>query len=53
MIPSASFTWQDGSTNSYFLADKTGIYSARIGVGTCQRMDSVRIVVNGLPVFEL
>ena len=53
MIPSASFTWQDGSTNPYFLADKTGIYSARVGVGTCQRMDSVRIVVNGLPVFEL
>lgn len=53
MIPSASFIWQDGSTNSYFLADKTGIYSARVGVGTCQRIDSVRIVVNSLPVFEL
>jgi gliding motility-associated-like protein len=53
MIPSASYIWQDGSTNSYFLADKTGIYSARVGVGTCQRIDSVRIVVNALPVFEL
>ena len=53
MIPSASFTWQDGSTNPYFLADKTGIYFARVGVGTCQRIDSVRIVVNALPRFEL
>jgi len=53
MIPSASFTWQDGSTNPYFLADKTGIYYARVGIGTCQRIDSVRIVVNTLPRFEL
>jgi hypothetical protein len=53
MIPSASFTWQDGSTNPYFLADKTGIYYARVGVGTCQRIDSVSIVVNTLPRFEL
>ncbi|MFZ4376728.1 MAG: gliding motility-associated C-terminal domain-containing protein [Saprospiraceae bacterium] len=53
MIPSASYIWQDGSTNPYFLADKTGTYSARVGVGTCQRIDSVRIVVNDLPRFEL
>jgi gliding motility-associated-like protein len=53
MIPSASYIWQDGSTNSYFLADKTGVYSARVGVGTCQRIDSVRIVVYDLPRFEL
>ena len=53
MIPSASFTWQDGSTNPYFIVDKTGIYSARVGVGTCQRTDSVSIVVNTLPRFEL
>lgn len=53
MIPSASFTWQDGSTNPYFLADKTGIYFARVGVGTCQRIDSVSIIVNDLPKFDL
>lgn len=53
MIPSASYLWQDGSTNPYFIADRTGIYVAKIGVGTCQRTDSVQIVVNELPVFEL
>jgi gliding motility-associated-like protein len=53
MIPSASYLWQDGSTNPYFIADKTGMYVAKIGIGTCQRMDSVSIVVNELPVFEL
>lgn len=52
-IPSASYIWQDGSTNPYFIADKTGIYFAKIGVGSCQRIDSIKITVNDLPKFEL
>lgn len=52
-IASASFIWQDGTTNSYFIADKTGIYYAKIGVGSCQRIDSITITVNDLPKFEL
>ena len=52
-IPSASFIWQDGSTNPYFIADKTGVYSAKIAVGSCQRTDTIKITVNDLPKFEL
>ena len=52
-ISSASFIWQDGTTNPYFIADKTGIYYAKIGVGSCQRIDSITITVNDLPKFEL
>lgn len=53
LIPSATYIWQDGTTNPFFVANKTGIYFAKIGVGSCQRIDSVNITVNDLPKFEL
>jgi len=46
--PSASFTWQDGSTSSTFNVQNTGIYTVNVGLGDCQANAQVFIeVVDG------
>ena len=52
-IPRATYQWQDGSTDAYFVANKSGIYHVTANVGSCRRIDSVTVRVNELPRFEL
>ncbi len=51
--PSASYTWQDGSTDSIFQVTETGVYSVDILVNGCPFSDSIYITVNSYPTLDL
>jgi hypothetical protein len=45
--------WQDGSSNQVFTASNTGLYWVEVGSDQCKVRDSVSLVFNPLPVFNL
>jgi hypothetical protein len=54
-VPSGSpfIRWQDGSSNLIFTAQNTGLYWVEVGSGQCKSRDSINLVFNPLPVFNL
>lgn len=49
-----NYLWQDGSTNSSFVARKSGIYWVEVtNPNSCSFRDSVNLVVNSLPKINL
>ena len=51
--PKATYRWQDGTTAATLTAVRTGNYAVRVQVGHCEGRDSVALVFNPLPVFNL
>lgn len=43
--PNASYLWQDGSTNSTFLVDESGLYSVEINNAQCSFSDTINVSV--------
>ncbi|MES2732708.1 MAG: gliding motility-associated C-terminal domain-containing protein [Bacteroidota bacterium] len=52
-LPGASFSWQDGSTNATYSADKPGIYWVDVMAGACQIRDSILVSFAPSPLFNL
>lgn len=52
-VSGAAYLWQDGSTGPQFTVSGPGNYSVRISAGNCAVQDTVGVVYNPLPVFEL
>ena len=53
-VPSSTYLWQDGSTNSTITPDSTGLYSVDVLFsGACPISASAFITVNPYPVFDL
>jgi len=50
---SASYTWQDGSTDSLFYITESGVYSVESHVNNCFYYDTIQITVNDIPVVDL
>ncbi|MEL7121138.1 MAG: gliding motility-associated C-terminal domain-containing protein, partial [Bacteroidota bacterium] len=48
-----TFEWQDGSTNSSFTINQTGIYWLDITLNGCTARDSIEVEVREIPVVEL
>ena len=51
--PDVTYIWQDGSTNSSFIADQTGWYHVSLNNNGCISEDSIYITVDPIPVIEL
>ncbi len=51
--PTATYLWQDGSTDAIFLATQTGQYSVVVTENGCTAQDVVLISFNPLPSFDL
>jgi len=50
----SQFLWQDGSSQQTLIAKKTQIYSVQVtDANKCISKDSIKIIVNALPVFQL
>ena len=49
----ASYTWQDGSTDSTFNAFETGWYTVDLQLNECYHSDSIFITVNDYPIVDL
>ncbi len=45
--------WHDGSSNPIFTAQNTGLYWVEVGSGQCKVRDSVNLVFNPAPIFNL
>ena len=52
-ITGATYLWQDGSTNSSFLAPRGGLYWVEATVNGCSVRDSISIAENTVDVFSL
>jgi gliding motility-associated-like protein len=52
-IEGATYRWQDGSTQPYFMAQKTGTYWVNVRWQDCQSTDSVQVRFESPPVFSL
>ena len=50
---SATYEWQDGSTQSTFQVDQSGDYSVAVTANGCTGEDEVAITFNPIPVFSL
>ena len=48
-----TYLWQDGSTNSFFNVASTGLYWVELTANGCVARDSVNIISNNSPVFDL
>ncbi len=52
-LGNAIYRWQDGSSNRSFKADTTGLYWLEATVNGCADRDSINLMVQQLPHFEL
>ncbi len=52
-FPNASYTWQDGSTDSIYYVTQSGLYSVNLQVNDCYYSDSILITVNTYPIVDL
>lgn len=48
-----SYTWSDASTDTVLFVDTTGLYWVEVTQGSCTRSDSVDIIFNIPPNFDL
>lgn len=52
-ISNVSYTWQDGSVDSVYYVTDSGNYSVSITYNSCVFSDSINVVYNQLPYFNL
>ena len=52
-IAGAKFVWQNGSKDSTFLADKTGLYKVNVDKNYCLASDSIKVRVINSPTISL
>jgi gliding motility-associated-like protein len=51
--PTATYQWQDGSTEGTLLVEMAGTYSVEVNLDGCTLQDSIRFDYKPLPRFEL
>ncbi|MBP6312268.1 MAG: gliding motility-associated C-terminal domain-containing protein [Flavobacteriales bacterium] len=51
--PSASYSWQDGSSNSIFNVSAPGIYSVNVQMNNCFGSDLIEVFYSPLPVVDI
>ncbi|MEM9024826.1 MAG: T9SS type A sorting domain-containing protein, partial [Bacteroidota bacterium] len=52
-LPNATYTWQNGSTDSTFVVTQPGLYWVTVGQNNCFATDSIAIGYNPLPLLDL
>src|SRR5205085_1101535 len=52
-VPTATYTWQNGSTQSTFNVTQTGTYSITVTAGGCSASDTIDVLFNAYPVADL
>jgi len=52
-FPNASYTWQDGTTDSLLIVTNTGNYTVDLNINQCTYSDSIQITVHDYPNFSL
>lgn len=52
-VSGATYLWQDGTINSFYIANQSGIYWVEITVDNCSHTDSVAVVFNEYPLVNL
>jgi gliding motility-associated-like protein len=52
-VHNATYTWQDASTGSFFVANNSGTYWVEVAVGGCTAHDSIDVNYESLPVLSL
>lgn len=50
---SASYEWQDGSTNSTFTVNSPGTYTVEVTVGACTVTDTIEVFYDPLPTLYM
>jgi gliding motility-associated-like protein len=53
ILPNATFTWQDGSSNQAFLVQSAGLFKVRAAVANCSASDSIQVTYKPSPKFDL
>jgi len=51
--PGATYTWQDGSTNSNLWVSQNGIYTVSLDLNGCTFEDQIMVSVNNYPIVNL
>ncbi len=52
-FPNASYSWQDGSTDSLLIVTNSGNYTVDLTLNECTYTDSIQITVHEFPNFSL
>jgi gliding motility-associated-like protein len=52
-VPGGSYLWQNGSTNSTFIASSSGNYNVAVTANNCSNTDAVQLTFNTVPVVNL
>jgi gliding motility-associated-like protein len=52
-VPNTTLQWQDGSNNPNFNVNQAGMYWAQVSSGRCRVRDSLAVLYNPLPRFNL
>jgi len=52
-IDSASYEWQDGSTNSNFIVSQSGTYTLEVNLNGCITIDTLVVEYSPIPVIDL
>ena len=52
-VSSATYSWQDGTTDATLTVSQSGIYTVRVDQGECVVVDSINILVNPIPLVNL
>ena len=51
--PGGSYSWQDGSTSSFYTVEDAGMYWAEVTVGLCSNSDEIMVYYTPLPSVYL
>lgn len=52
-VPNSTTTWQDGSISNTFEVNQPGVYSATVEIGLCSSIQSIEILMTGIPTINL